>query len=489
MNKTSIYIIVAVSLGVIFALVLWTNPVRYFILFIGIFACIWSFLRPQAGVIWLLGIIPYIGFFKRIEYYYTGNASAEYNNVISLLPELLVLTLVIVIIIDSKRNNSILLLKNPLSVVILVFIFICFIQIFNPKSTVIFGLYGFKSFGMHAFCFFVALFYLRTREDIKIFITITLIHAVVISSYGLWQQLYGVPIWDKVWVEDFFSLKEDIYMYIGTEFTWENMRKFSLMDTPVSTACFYVIAIMLSLPLRGIMPFRKWIFVDIAMFLMIPALFYTFIRGCWVAAVVGIIVFFFLQRFYYLRKNVFLLALFILTTLFLISQIFPFSNISLIEKINPLIAERLYSMTNPLNDSAMVARFSIWKYVIYEAGSNPFGFGIGSTGGVQSRLLQSDDALIVDSLFMKILYELGWAGMVVFVIILIVVIREAVIYFHIKDSYLNSIRIAILTTIAAIMTEGFFAPILEYPCIAKYFWLLLGISCNLKYNINEPENG
>jgi hypothetical protein len=349
--------------------------------------------------------------------------------------------------------------------------------------------YGFKSFGMHVFCFFVALYYLRTREDIKIFITITLIHAVVISSYGLWQQFVGVPMWDKIWVESFFSLERDIYMYIGTDFSWENMRKFSLMLTPVSTACFYVIAIMLSLSLRGVISFRKRMFVDVAMFLIIPALFYTFIRGCWTAAVVGIIVFFFLQRFYYLRKNVSLLVLFILATLFIISQIFPFPNTSLIEKINPLIAERLYSMINPLSDSAMVARFSIWKYVIYEAGSNPFGFGIGSTGGTQSRMLQGDDALIVDSLFMKILYELGWAGMIVFIIILIVVIREAVIYFHIKDSYLNSIRIAILTAIAAIMTEGYFAPILEYPCIAKYFWLLLGISYNLKYNISTSDNG
>jgi hypothetical protein len=137
---------VTVSLGVIFALVLWTNPVRYFILFIGIFACIWSFLKPQAGVIWLLGILPYIGFFKRIEYYFTGDVSAEYNNIVSLIPEMLILTLAIAAFVDTKRNNNILLLKNPLPVVILFFIFICFIQIFNQKSTVTFGLYGFISF-------------------------------------------------------------------------------------------------------------------------------------------------------------------------------------------------------------------------------------------------------------------------------------------------------------------------------------------------------
>lgn len=487
MNKSSLYILASVFLGVMFALFLWANPVHYLILFFGISGCILSFAKPQLGIMWFLCIIPYIGFFKRIEYYYTGNASAEYNNVLSLMPELLVLTLVIIIIIDSKRNNTAFLIKNPLPIAVLFFISICFIQIFNPKSTLIIGLYGFKNFGMHAFSFFVALYFLRTREDIRIFLNITLINATIIASYGLWQQLFGVPMWDKVWVEDFFFLESDIFMYIGTEFTWKNMRKFSLMVTPVSTACFYVIAIMLSLTLRRSYSFKLRTLVNIAILLMIPALFFTYIRGCWVAMAVGLLVLYFLQWVSLIRKNVSLMSLFILVTLFAITQIFPFSNISLIEKLNPLIAERIYSLTNPMSDSAMVARFSIWKYVISLASSNPLGFGIGSTGSTQSRMLQSGEALIVDNLFMKIIYELGWIGFIVFLVILIIVVRETLIHRHIKDSYSRSIRIAILTTIAAIMTEGLVAPILEYPCIAKYFWLLLGIFYNLKY-INKTEN-
>lgn len=449
------------------------NSIATSALLVAAIICMLALWKPKVGLWGLLAILPFIYFLKRVEFYLYQDPTSEYNNPVSVLPEIIILVLLVSIGLRSvDRSLRFRFLSSRLTRSTLIFLGVCLLQVANPFSSLTIGLYGFRVFGYYTLAFFLGQYLLRSERDIRRFMALSLTMSSLVALYGLWQQFIAVPPWDKVWVLEF--IPEPPYSWLaGAEFSWRELRKFSLLKTPVSTALFYVFNILFCVTLYQWK--RRFRFILIALVLL-SALVFTYIRGGWLALASAMII---VAGLWWLRRGSSSKSPSFITVVLLLAMLGGLVYLGL--KLSAPIAatlgsglgRRLSSLADPLNTSEIQARLQMWERAWALVRMHPLGVGIGATGGVGQRFSGFG---VVDNLYLKLCVELGWAGVLLFGMVIWQASRHAwYVYVQSQNVFHRLIAISAMGFISVILVDGIVAPSLEYDIAAIYFWLWLGV--------------
>lgn len=119
-------------------------------------------------------------------------------------------------------------------------------------------------------------------------------------------------------------------------------------------------------------------------------------------------------------------------------------------------------------------RFVAWQYAIRIWQRNPLlGAGFGTLGS--SVAIQDSSALAPESMYFKLLGELGVIGLLLYLLTVFTsLVRAAKRFFQQRDGYLDSTAKVNVALVGAILAGGLFLQNLESDFLAALFWFVLG---------------
>jgi hypothetical protein len=449
------------------------NSITTSALLVGATVCILALWRPQLGLWGLFIVLPFIYFLKRLEFFIYRDPSSEFNNPVSILPEIIIFVLLVSIGLRALTPSCKLkFFRSSLTWSILAFLGICLLQIVNPSSSPAIGLYGFRASGYYTLAFFLGQYLLRSQKDIYRFMILSLSLSVLVAAYGLWQQFVAVPPWDRAWVLEFIP-EQPFSWLAGYEFSWEELRKFSLLKTSVSTALFYVFNILFCVTLYQ---WRRRLRFVLLTFALMIALIFTYVRGAWLALAAGLVIVFglwLLRNTTSKRKTAVVSVILVVVVLGGLFYLGLRLSTPLMANLGNGLGRRLASLADPFSTPEIRVRLRMWGRAWDLVRLNPLGIGIGATGGVGERFAGFG---VVDNLYLKLSVELGWIGLLLFGVVIWQAMRHAWrVYVWSENRFHRLIAVSVMGLICVVLVDGIVAPTLEYGIAAIYFWFWLGV--------------
>ncbi len=296
-------------------------------------------------------------------------------------------------------------------------------------------------------------------------ITIFLHVSLVVSSYGVRQEFFGVKQL-ATWNDPTSLLAEDtrVYSYLGNP---NLLAAYLLPAIALSVAAFFV--------WRGILPKA----LAVTMFIVNSAcLYFTDSRGGWIAmmAIIAVFLLFFrywfndyLPRFW--RAWLLPIVLGSLTTLLIIGLI----------AVEPLRL-RIFSIFAGRDDSSNNFRINVWSSVIEMIKDRPLiGIGPGNTAfnKVYPLYMRPNyTALSAYSIYLETAVETGIIGLSCFFWILIVAINQSIL--KVKTALITNNNqgfwlMAALAAIAGLLAHGLVDTVWYRPQINTLWWFMLAI--------------
>ena len=135
-------------------------------------------------------------FFSRLIFYFEPVAAVF--DPLSVVMALLFPFTFVVYYLRNKHSIKVF-LRSRLTVLLLLFIFIYFIQIFNPNTILGAGFLTFKNLAMLLFSFFLPFYLIKYKYPYKNFVSMLLVFGIVYLAYGLYQVFFGHAIFEQVY--------------------------------------------------------------------------------------------------------------------------------------------------------------------------------------------------------------------------------------------------------------------------------------------------
>lgn len=335
------------------------------------------------------------------------------------IPELLMLSSLLGLLLKRKKSEKEKsFFKNPISIVISVWIVFVLIQAFNPNGQSIGGwLFGFRGV-INLIVYYVVAYYTFSQlKHLHIFIKLWLIIALLSALYALYQEFAGLPPYDLAWVT---STKE----LIGLNFIQGRWRKWSFLSDCTAFGIFMAIsAIFCFILALGPYTKRKKIFLCISGLMMLISMSYSGTRTAYAMIPAGFLMYGLLT----LNKPSTILFGALSTILFVFILFAPI--------YNPTI-NRIRTTFTPSQDASMNVRDFNRARIQPYIHSHPIGGGISTTGdnGVKFAPHHFLAGFPPDSGYLQIALETGWIGLMLTFAIYVTVLLKAVNNFYkIKD--------------------------------------------------------
>jgi O-antigen ligase len=482
--KTACWLLpVALGIGLIYP----ANPIHYLSLTIGALMLILVLAGIEAGMLGLIGLTPIVYLLKRLEVYAQNDATLEFGNLVSLLPPALICLLFAMVVFNcllsgEKRNYA---SPDFMDLCVLFFILICCAQVFNPAIPQKTAVHALRLSVVPILMYYVGRIYRSNKRNITIILCMTSALAVLAALYGIYQYLVSFPPWDRFWYSSLFTLDQPS-MLADQQFSWGELRKFSLMRSPVEAAFYYAIGIMALMVLTEEGLFTRMLAM-LGVTLILTALLLTYVRGVWFALFAGI------PLYFLLRKPVSTKALATITAVGLGTGVLFIIGIGHLEQSGGLLLrllgegvyKRLFTLQNPLGTDSMVARYIYWASILKDIQSSPLlGHGMGATGETALSYGSPLTLPIADNLILKLAVELGAMGLVIFFAIVITTLawlwrllmqppRDPALANR-RERY-RSMYAFIGAVFAVFAVESLVAPLTEYLLASIYFWFFLGV--------------
>nr|HMN28146.1 hypothetical protein [Caldilineaceae bacterium] len=266
---------------------LYGNWVRHPYLLFGLLVCGIAIAHQRWGIRALLIVATTTYFAKRLEFYVYRDNASEFNNPVSLLPEIVLVVLFLSVMLEVwARSGRLSLARSALNLTIVAYFFWALLETANPRSSLVVGLYGFRASALYVLAAFIGQYIFEREQQIYRFMRFSIGLAVIVALYGLWQQISAVPEWDRQWFLNFFSTTQYSWM-AGGVFSWEELRKFATLKSPTSAGYFYTIHIAFALTF---FLWRRKIIDLLAIAILSAALFFTYVRGAWLSCAVVLLV-------------------------------------------------------------------------------------------------------------------------------------------------------------------------------------------------------
>ncbi len=421
---------------------------------IGLPALAACFVNPRFGI----GVIIVVCFFVQF-------IGKHVNAPIGTLLDAMMFVMIFSILVNQIRKRDWSFLRNPVTIPVLIWIFINLIQVANPVAgSKMAWLYTVRSMAGQNLLFFIACYALTSKMAIKTILKVILAMLLLAALYGLKQEFIGFSSTEIAWL---MSDPERYQLIVQ----WGRMRIFSFFSDPTTYGIVMAYGALICISLAT-GPYRLFIkgVLLVSALLMLMSMAYGGSRTPVVLFPFGIVIFVLLT----LRKE-YIMAGF---------MFFILGAGLMMKGTSNAVLFRIQSAFDPdTSGDTMNVRFENQKRIQPFIHTHPFGGGLGSTG-LWGRRFTPNSMLAQfphDSGFVRVAVELGWTGLIVYMWVLFVILTTSVKYYlRVKDPEIKVIYLGItvfffVLTLASYPQEA----IVQLPT-SIIFYSLLGIMVRLK---------
>ncbi|MDF3077650.1 MAG: teichuronic acid biosynthesis protein TuaE, putative secreted polysaccharide polymerase [Sphingobacteriaceae bacterium] len=370
----------------------------------------------------------------------------------------------------TKPNWAI--FKNPVTVLILIWIGYNLLEFFNPMAeSRLAWVYTIRSVAVVMLMYFVFSYHIRTLEFIKLIIKIWLALSLFGALYAFKQEHFGFFEYEQKRLDANPLLQNLLYIN-------GHWRKSSIFAEPVTFSYNMVMSTILCLCLMWgpTSMGKKIILGTMAAFFMLVML-YSGTRGAYVLLPAALILFAILTLN---TKTIGIAAVAGIFFLFLINV--PTSNVNL---------ARFQTAFKPSQDASYNVRKTNRQRIQPYIRSHPIGGGLGSTGvwGVKFAPNSYLAKFPPDSGFMRVAVELGWIGLLILCALIFVVLKTGIEnFFKIRNPELKSYCLAMLLMLFAVIVGNLpQEALVQFPTNIYFYLMIAMINILLRLDRAEPE--
>lgn len=360
--------------------------------------------------------------------------------------------------------------KNPISVWILVWVFLNLVQVINPVAeSKLAWAYTVRSMAGLILLYFIACYAFNSLSYIKLVFKVILGIALINTLYGFYQEFVGFPQFELAWLYSDPKRFELIYQ-------WGRLRLFSTFADPTTFGIYTVYMGMFC----GVMSFApltlpKRIAVGVSGILMIWVTAYTGTRTAYVLIPAGLMFITFMT----FKREVIMMAMI---------GIVLGSGIMMTSTSNPIVY-RIQSAFKPQEDASMQLRLKNQAFIQPFIHRHPMGAGLGSTGLWGQRF--TPDSFLAsfahDSGFVRVAIELGWIGLILYCVFLFVVMQQAIYYYYrVKDPTIKMMYLGLATVLFLLILANYPQEAIVQLPTSIVFYVLLAAIVRLKDFDLEP---
>jgi hypothetical protein len=426
---------------------------------------------PISGVYFLFLIPPFIAFVRRFYYLFYERPG---NDLLLIIPDVVVVLLCVVLFDRIRKGERIKNEDRGLVIWLWVFIFYQFLRVFVANgSGWVAGINQFKFITLFSLCFFFAMHFIREKRQVITIFKLTFWLGVIIAAYGIKQAYFGFSHFEELWLE---KMKTTFV----TLFLEGKPRPFSTLPSPATFADFMVIAILVTMSLLSLKQIRFKPLYFIFIPLMFVALLLTSVRSNWIGFLVGVVFWFIIAHRSSIRFKIGMVA-FLVLLYFFVSVALEFSGPSDIAAIagvqamqgkkqgrkltDILVTDRVSALTNPLQERSMIARSTMWKFVLetsLQLPMGPMGWGMGSFNA--------------HSYYFSTLYDLGYFGLFLLCMVLFRIFRVGYRVYRDEEEPEKRVIIRCILSVLFVITvmNATGSHIGEHPADV-YYWFMAGI--------------
>ena len=417
------------------------------------------------------GIIVYLTMAYLIMWFYKLGADFPLGTLMDGMEALFFLSL----FISQKRDKDWSMMKGPVSTMLLVWIGYNIFQVANPTTEVrVAWIYTVRGVALVAFTYFIFVYYVNTKQFIKLIFKLWIALAMFAAIYAFKQEHVGFFPFEEEYLHS--DPQIGLLLFIGG--VW---RKFSIFSDPVAFSYNMVTASMMCVGLMTgpISMLKKWILLFCTLFFLLVML-YSGTRGAFVLPPATLLM------LTILKYNKTVLKIAVVAGLFIVGLIFlPTGNQTL---------NRFQSAFKPSDDPSFNLRKINQKRIQPFIQSHPLGGGLGSTGEWGGRFAPGSYLanLQPDSGYVRVAVELGWLGLLLFCTLIATIFKVGIDnYFKIRDPELKAYCLAAILVVFALNFGNYpQEAIVQYPSNV-YFYLMVAmliITRRLDNQQNEAAN-
>jgi len=365
--------------------------------------------------------------------------------------------------IKQKSESNWSYFKNPISVLIIIWLAYNMIEIANPSAaSVLAWVYTVRTVGFIMLMYFVFVYHIRTVSFIKYLFKLWLLLDAIAAISAFQQEKFGFLSFEKKWL--YADPQRVSLLFIDG-----HMRKFGIFSDPVTFSYNMVIGALLciALMMSNISIRKKIILGCLAMFFL-TVMLYSGTRAAYVLLPASLVI---LAVLNFNRKVLIGTLIAGLILAFLI--VMPTSN--------PAI-KRFQTAFSPSNDPSYNVRAENQKKIKPYILSHPIGGGLGSVG-VWGRRFAPNSMLAKfppDSGYVRVAVEMGWIGLILFCTLFFVVLKNGInFFFLIKNPRLKNYCMAMVLVVFAFNIGNFpQQAIIQYPSnIIFYLSIAIIVAC------------
>ena len=352
--------------------------------------------------------------------------------------------------------------------IIMVFTLFVLITAFNPMlATVGQGLLGWRFVASGILLHFLGYYAFENESQIWRLLRVFWTTAIIISIYGLIQLLRGYSAIELDWIQNLSATM----MIAGTG----RFRLMSTLGSAVDLGLYLTLAIAtLSCTILFKRPTKLSLF---ALIIMSAVLLFTFVRAAWFATFIAILLS--VAKLFWHKKLLRLLYPIALLIVFTSIWCFPYLIRSISPYLeNPALQERVISLANPLKDQSILDRLHTWDGVWATIKENPYGVGVGMSGGASLRY-PTTFITTTDNSYLKILLEMGWLGLSLFLLLISKILFHGILLSSTLQGNLKILSLAFTTSFAAFIVILFFGEYIELNPSRNILWIFSGILFSL----------
>jgi putative inorganic carbon (HCO3(-)) transporter len=371
----------------------------------------------------------------------------------------ILLLLIIGFFIKQKVNPEWTLFKNPVSMIIIIWILYNVFQVANPNAeSRLAWVYTIRSVAGVMLSYFIFNYQINTVKFIRLIVKIWLILSFLAALYAMKQEYFGFFPYEQRYLDSNPLLQNLLYIN-------GHWRKSSIFSDPVSFSYNMVASSILCVSLMfGPTSKRTKVLLGALAILFLNVMLYSGTRGAYVLFPVAMLLLAILK---FNRQILLIFGGFAIFLAFLIY--IPTSSPSII---------RFQSAFKPSDDASYNVRAQNQKRIQPYILSHPLGGGLGATGvwGVRFAPYSFLAQFPPDSGYVRVAVELGWIGLFLICCLMYIVMKTGIVnYFKIKDPELQCYCLAMILIIFAINIGNFpQEAIVQFP-LSVYFYLLVAL--------------
>lgn len=361
-------------------------------------------------------------------------------------------------------------MKNPISIMIIIWIAYNFLEIINPSAeSRMAWIYTIRGLAIVTLTYFIFSYHIRDINFIRLIIKLMLAISLLGALYAYKQQFIGFTGFEEAYLYSDPIIRE--LLFIGGE--W---RKFSFFSDPVTFSYNMVFSSILCIGLMyGPISTTKKIILVVLIFFYISSMLFSGTRSAYVLlpAALGLLAILKLSR-----KT---LMYTVIGGFFMIILIFlPTSNMTLY---------RFQSAFKPSDDISYNVRANNQKFIQPYIQSHPMGGGLGSTGVWGAKFSPNSflAAFPPDSGYVRVAVEMGWIGLLIFCILMFTILKIGIEnYYKIRDRELQCYCLGMLLIVFAFNIGNYpQEALVQYP--ANIFFFLVTALINITYKLDKEK--